>query len=210
MDSGAFTELKDHHRYRHSPAEYAAQINRWAGNGRLLAAVAQDYMCESFILDKTGLTIADHQRLTVERYDELIRHVESAYVMPVLQGYAPADYVRHLRQYGARLALGAWVGVGSVCKRNRRPKEIEHVLVAIKDERPDLQLHGFGIKTTALKSQLVNDLLATVDSLAWSSAARWTKGEESPNDHRVAQKFAEKIAGQAATRDPFNYRMDID
>lgn len=86
MDSGAFTEIKNHGRYRHSPAEYAERIERWAANGLLLAAIGQDYMCEWFILQITGLTVADHQRLTIERYDELIEHVHSAYVMPVLQG----------------------------------------------------------------------------------------------------------------------------
>src|SRR5215470_6413422 len=62
MDSGAFTEILKYGKYRHSVEEYAAEVKRWRGNGELLAAVSQDYMCEPFILAKTGLTVEDHQR----------------------------------------------------------------------------------------------------------------------------------------------------
>ncbi|MCC6489103.1 MAG: hypothetical protein IT364_16510 [Candidatus Hydrogenedentes bacterium] len=42
------------------------------------------------MLARTGLTIADHQRLTIERYDELLTHDRGGvYIMPVPQGYAP-------------------------------------------------------------------------------------------------------------------------
>ncbi len=71
LDSGAFTELSTHGRFRDDVATYAAEIERWSRNGVLLAAVAQDYMCEPFIVAKTGLSIAEHQRLTVERFAEL-------------------------------------------------------------------------------------------------------------------------------------------
>lgn len=143
MDSGAFSTINAHGGYPYPVEEYAAHINRWKNCGRLLAAVAQDYMCEPAMIEKTGLTIADHQRLTIVRYDALLPLVTGVYIMPVLQGYSPEDYVSHIRQYGDRLAVGAWVGVGSVCKRNGDPRSIEDVLLAIKEERPDLRLHGF-------------------------------------------------------------------
>lgn len=218
LDSSAFTELKNHGCYRHSPAEYAAQIRRWRRCGDLLTACSQDYMCEPFILAKTGLTIDDHQRLTIERYDKIRAALRSrrpvrrrgvprprpyriaprrlhrrprTYLMPVIQGYAPADYVAHIRRYGDRLALGAWVGVGSVCKRNGDPKAIENVLLAITMERPDLRLHGFGLKQTALTSPIVHGLLATCDSLAWSFAARY-EGRNA-NDWREARAYLDKV-----------------
>ncbi|HYF16298.1 MAG TPA: hypothetical protein VEA40_00415, partial [Ramlibacter sp.] len=173
MDSGAFTTINTHGGYPHPVSEYAAQIRRWAGNGNLLAAVAQDYMCEPFMLKKTGMTVEQHQQLTVDRYDALVADdVAGVYIMPVLQGYEPQDYVRHIRLYAGRLAQGAWVGVGSVCKRNASPQSVEAVLLAIHRERPDLRLHGFGLKTTALRSALVHDLLHTADSMAWSFHAR--------------------------------------
>jgi hypothetical protein len=94
LDSGAFTGLSRFGRYRHEVEEYAAEIKRWSACGRLLAAVSQDYMCEPFILEKTGLSVAEHQRLTIERYDALLPLVSvSVYLMPVLQGYRVSDYL---------------------------------------------------------------------------------------------------------------------
>lgn len=191
MDSGAFTEITTHGRYRHSVEDYAEQIIRWKGNGNLLAAVSQDYMCEPFIVEKTGLSIAEHQRLTIERYDALVACVTGVYILPVLQGFAPQDYVSHIRQYGDRLAYGAWVGVGSICKRNGNIRAIEDVLLTIHAERPDLRLHGFGLKTTALSSGLVQELLETADSMAWSFAAR-IQGRNG-NDWREAKRWTENI-----------------
>lgn len=191
MDSGAFTEISTHGRYRTSEEEYATQIVRWKGNGNLLAAVSQDFMCEQFILDKTGLSIEDHQRMTIERYDNLLRCETGVYILPVLQGFAAQDYVRHIRMYGARLPQGAWVGVGSICKRNGDPRAIESVLLAIHDERPDLRLHGFGLKTTALASGIVDELLETADSMGWSYQGRMAGG--SGNDWRYAMKWKTRI-----------------
>src|SRR3954468_3510912 len=134
LDSGAFTELLRFGHYRHSVQAYADCIKRWKSCGNLLAAVSQDYMTEPFILEKTGLTVAEHQRLTIERYDELLACDTGVYILPVLQGYQPAEYVSHLHQYGDRLGAGMWVGVGSVCKRNSNPEQIEAILKAINRE----------------------------------------------------------------------------
>lgn len=194
MDSAAFTEISQHGHYRHDVASYAAEIRRWAtnGSGRLLAAVAQDWMCEPWIVAKTGLSVAEHQRLTVERYDALIaQDVAGVYVLPVLQGFDPADYVRHIAMYGDRLAPGAWVGVGSICKRNGNPRAIAAVLLAIKGARPDLRLHGFGLKTTALADPLVRAQLETADSMAWSFHAR--KNGRNANDWREAVRWVGEI-----------------
>ena len=187
MDSGAFTTIAKHGGYPEPVCVYAAHIRRWRQCGNLLAAVAQDYMCETDMLERTGLTVADHQRLTVERYDALLAEELGVYLMPVLQGYAPEDYLAHLRQYGERLAHGAWVGVGSVCKRNGSAMTIGAILWTIKQARPDLRLHGFGLKATALGSSLVVRLLHSADSMAWSYAAR--KQGRNQNDWREAKRW---------------------
>ena len=200
MDSGAFTTIMKHGGYPSSPAEYAGEIRRWKVNGRLLAAVSQDYMCEAHMLERTGLTIAEHQRLTIERYDALLAEDTGVYIMPVLQGYTPGDYVRHIEAYGSRLELGAWVGVGSICKRNGNPMAIWMVLSAIKDARPDLRLHGFGLKTTSLESPAIRELLETADSMAWSFAAR--RQGRNPNDWREAEAFVARIEAQKTRAQP--------
>ena len=193
LDSGAFRTIELHGGYPEPVEVYAALIRRFAGNGQLLAAVAQDYMCEAFMLARTGLTIADHQRLTIERYDALIAcDVAGVRIMPVLQGYAAADYVRHVAAYEGRLAPRAWVGVGSVCKRNSNPGAVLAVLLAIHQARPDLRLHAFGVKITALAWQLIRDLLFSADSMAWSFAARY-EGRDG-NDPAEAVAYAERVA----------------
>lgn len=197
MDSGAFTTVNKHGGYPDDAVAYALEADEWVRrvpNCRFV--VAQDYMCEPFVLKRTGLTVRDHQRLTIERYDTL-RAAWSALgnrgvpILPVLQGFAPHEYVEHVRAYGARLAPGAWVGVGSVCKRNGTPAAIVAVLSAIKAERPDLRLHGFGVKTTSLQHAAVRELLYSADSMAWSFAARW-EGRDA-NSPLEAAAFDAKI-----------------
>lgn len=191
LDSQAFMTILKFGGYPHPPEEYAAQIVRWKDNGNLLAAVSQDYMCEPDMLAITGLTATDHQRLTIERYDALLAADTGVYIMPVLQGYTPSEYVDHIRQYGDRLTPGMWVGVGSVCKRNGSPKRVLDVLIAIKTERPDLRLHGFGLKITALSKGTIRALLESSDSMAWSYAAR--KNNQDANCWRNADKFKRRI-----------------
>ena len=199
MDSGAFTEISTHGFYVTSHDEYAGDINRWYAKVRgLQAAVSQDWMCEDFILQKTGKSIPEHQRLTIESYDEVFMRVEKAYLMPVLQGYDPREYLHHLFMYGSRLRKGSWVGVGSLCKRNRRPSAISDILILLKRHRPDLKLHGFGIKTTSLQDELVSDSLWSCDSMAWSFAARMSGRDQ--NSPLEAIKFVEKISALPVQR----------
>lgn len=196
LDSGAFTRITS--KKGHLPVKkYAKEIKRWSTNGNLLAAVSQDYMCESFVLEITGLTIEDHQRLTIHRYKLLKREIDklecNTYLMPVLQGFTVNEYLNHLKQYGDTLKQGMWVGVGSVCKRNSSPAMIEAILLAIKKKRPDLQLHGFGIKKTALSSGLVNELLYSADSQAHSFGASGQRKYANASNPMYAKQYAEKL-----------------
>ncbi|KVH63124.1 hypothetical protein WS89_08905 [Burkholderia sp. MSMB1072] len=50
MDSGAFSTILTHGGYPEHVSKYAEHIKRWSTNGNLLAAVAQDYMCEAHML----------------------------------------------------------------------------------------------------------------------------------------------------------------
>lgn len=195
LDSGAFSEISTHGRYRDGPEVYAKAIRRWRSCGRLLAAVSQDFMCESHILKKTGLSVVDHQQFTIQRFDVLRALEVGAYVMPVIQGFRPSEYGSHLVSYGDRLLPGAWVGVGSVCKRNGSVGEIEEVLLTIHNRRPDLRLHGFGLKLTSLRSGLVRELLWSSDSMAWSWAAR-RQGRDA-NSWIEAAAFVASIDSQA-------------
>jgi hypothetical protein len=194
MDSGAFSELERFGKYRESPETYAKEVNRIVAlnPAGLQVIVSQDWMCEPFMLERTGLPIGEHQRLTIERYDVIRSMVPNVHVMPVLQGYKITDYCSHLQQYGNRLWPGMHVGVGSLCKRNGiKPDEIMAVVRSIKQLRPDLKLHGFGLKKTALREALIRDALYSADSMAWSWAARRRGGDA--NDWQEAKRFAERM-----------------
>ena len=198
LDSGAFTRITTGR--GHMPLkDYAQQIERWNQCGNLLAAVAQDWMCEPFVLDITGLTVQQHQTMTVNRYRDLRDLMQGTHLMPVIQGYAPKDYANHIQEYGEDLLNGMWVGVGSVCKRNGSPREVEAVLDAIQELRPDLRLHGFGIKLTALAYERVCEGFYSCDSMAWSFAAR--KKGRNPNDPKEALRYIKRLDNQPVQYD---------
>lgn len=154
--------------------------------------------------------VEDHQELTVLRYKWILECLRErkcdTYLMPVLQGYLPEEYIHCLDLYEKEglLPRGAYVGVGSVCKRNVNPETVVDVLGAIKRRRPDLQLHGFGIKITALRDPKVRALLKSADSMAWSVDARHTRNHirkkggdpslaPSPNDWRAAAAYVSRV-----------------
>jgi hypothetical protein len=199
LDSQAFRILELHGEHLLSPAAYAALARQISKLCTQVVVVTQDYMCEQYIFQKrfehTGVrfTVADHQRLTIARYDALHLHATGLAVMPVLQGYAPHEYVDHIRQYGRRLTAGQWVGVGSVCKRNGDPSAIRDVLYSIRKARPDLKLHGFGLKSTALAWGWIRDALWSADSMAWSLNAR--KNNRNANDWHEAEFYHQRING---------------
>jgi len=201
IDSQAFRVLELFGNHRLSPLAYALHAERIARLCGHVVLVAQDYMCEDYIfakrLEHTGVhfTVADHQRLTIARYDALHYHASTRNlsVMPVLQGYSPNEYLSHIAQYGSRLLPGMWVGVGSVCKRNGDPSAIRDVLYTISRARPDLRLHGFGVKRTALSSAIVRDYLYSADSMAWSFAAR--REGRNANSYHEAMAYDRIISG---------------
>lgn len=192
MDSGAFSQVSTNGDHTLTTDEYAGQIKRWSRCGILVAAAAQDYMCEDFILNKLGRSVREHQDMTLERYEALLKSMEKikcrTLIMPVLQGYEPAEYVSHLKSYQNLIEPYAWVGVGSVCKRNSNPESVGVVLDAIKQVRPDLRLHGFGIKKTCLQDSYIVDRLFSSDSMAWSFDARYTGKKAHDVNHAIQYK----------------------
>lgn len=192
LDSHAFNIIRLFGDYPDSPETYAGHVHRIAKLVPKITAVTQDYMCEPFMLAITKKTIPEHQALTIDRFDRIRAALDpDIYLMPVLQGYQPHEYVDHLRQYGSRIGVNSWVGVGSVCKRNGNPKKIFEIMYGIKRERPDIRLHGFGIKSTSVADPDVRRVLWSSDSMAWSLAAFHRGGDK--NDWREAERFRRQI-----------------
>ena len=190
MDSGAFSQVLTVGDHLLTAAEYASHIYRWSKCGILVRAVAQDYICIDTILEKLGRTVEEHQEMTIQSYLDLIKETEIP-IMPVLQGHEPEEYAAHLKSYGSLLEDHAWVGVGSIARKNSNPELVLNILNAIHEVRPDLRLHGFGIKKTCLQDSAIRDQLFSADSMAWNYAARYEN--RNPEDYKEALKFKNRI-----------------
>ncbi|WP_157249714.1 DUF7221 family queuine tRNA-ribosyltransferase-like protein [Nonomuraea typhae] len=171
LDSGGFTELALHGRWITPPTVYAEAVATYAETiGGLDFAAPQDWMCEPVMLERTGLSVAEHQERTVANYLLLRQIAPGLPFIPILQGWHLTDYLSCIDLYasaGVRLADLPRVGLGSICRR-QSTAEIAFI-VAILAGR-GLRLHGFGVKTGGLNQY--GKHLASADSLAWSYAAR--------------------------------------
>lgn len=175
IDSGGFTIVTRDGNYDAHPArQYADAVRRYRDEIGIDWAAIQDWMCEPFALARTGLTIEDHQRRTIDSYLELSSIAPDVAWLPVLQGWAITDYWRHVDMYLARgldLKIAHRVGIGSVCRR-QATGAAEHIVASLVAD--GIRLHLFGFKKVGLVNVVAavsaSDLSA--DSAAWSMNAR--------------------------------------
>lgn len=182
LDSGGFSVVTTHGRHLWTPEEYAAKVRRWRDEiGLLDWAAVQDWMCEEIALNRSGLTIEEHQRRTVQSWVDLRRIAPDLPWLPVIQGFTRDEYFRCVELYreaGTDLRDCGIVGIGSVCRREDT-KEAEQIVKELSDY--GIRLHGFGFKVDGVKR--VCDSLVSSDSLAWSFGAR-----QKANQQRKAMK----------------------
>lgn len=171
LDSGGFSELQIHGRWTVSAADYVERVRRYRDEiGGLQWAAIQDWMCEPFMIEKTGLSIREHQIRSVESLVTLRSMAPDLPWAPVLQGWTGGDYLDCAELYESRgfdLRDESIVGVGSVCRR-QHTINAARILMQLHDI--GLRLHGFGFKQQGLLQAA--DSLESADSLAWSYAAR--------------------------------------
>jgi hypothetical protein len=171
MDSGGFTEISMHGCWTTSVAQYVDEVRRIVERVGVPEWIApQDWMCEPIMLERTGKTIEEHQRLTVANLLELRKLAPALPIVPVLQGYSHASYLRCLAMYeaaGLDLRAEPIVGVGTMCRR-QGTEEAEAILRDLAGR--GLRVHAFGAKITGLRRYA--SALESSDSLAWSFNAR--------------------------------------
>ena len=172
LDSGGFSELHQNGSWDAVPAaQYAAEVQRAQREvGRLQWAAVQDWMCEEVVLNKTGLSVEEHQDRTITSLIELSHLAPDVPWAPVVQGWREDDYMRHIVAYAVRgidLTEFPVVGVGSICRRSGT-KEAEAIMRRIS--RQGIRVHAFGFKTLGLRR--CAPVIASSDSLAWSYTAR--------------------------------------
>jgi hypothetical protein len=186
LDSGAFTELGTQGRWTLEPAQYVTAVRRYRDEiGHLMWAAPQDWLCEPAVRAATGLGVREHQYRTVANLLELRRLAPELPIIPVLQGWTLADYLRCVELYlvaGIDLEAEPLVGLGSVCRR-QATGEIGRIVERLAGL--GLRLHGFGIKTLGLRRY--GRFLASADSLAWSLRGRHVK----PCRHQKEQRVSE-------------------
>jgi hypothetical protein len=216
LDSGGFSELQMYGEWRTTPREYVAAVRRYDEEiGNLGWAAPQDWMCEPIVISGghagpitfvgTKLSVAEHQRRTVDNFVELSNlwgDDDTNPFMPVLQGFERDDYLRCFDLYGhAGIDLKAYpvVCLGSVCRR-QNTQEIGDIITALLELDPGLPLHGFGVKKQGLGRY--GHLLTTADSLAWSYDARRSPRLEGCVGHKncancltYALRWRESIVG---------------
>lgn len=175
LDSRGFSELSQHGRWTITPHDYAAAARRYMQEiGNLQWAAIQDWMCEPWIIAKTGLSISEHQTRTIDSWFDLHEIAPDVPWIPIVQGWSARDYQRHVDEWvrrGVDLLKAPIVGVGTVCRRQRTH---EGVGIFRLLSWLGLRLHGFGAKISAMR--MARRYLSSGDSMAWSYTARREKG----------------------------------
>ena len=171
LDSGGFQELDLFGRWT-IPAKQYIEESRIAYNqiGGLDWIAIQDWMCEPRIREKTGKTVEEHQRRTIDSYLELSTLAPELPWIPILQGWVFWQYLRHVELYdiaGIDLRQFSTVGVGSVCRR-QGTQEASVIFKSLADE--GIRIHGFGVKKAGIIQSAEH--LVSADSAAWSYVAR--------------------------------------
>ncbi|MFF0448066.1 hypothetical protein ACFYT4_16930 [Streptomyces sp. NPDC004609] len=174
LDSGGFTEITKYGEWRTTPQQYVRQIRRYRDEvGQLAWASQQDPMCEDEALRMTGLSIDQHQDLTVTNFLSLRWLAPELPIIPVFQGWLRPHYVRCAEKFaaaGVDLTREPLVGVGSIC---RLPNTFTAGWILQDLHAMGLKLHAFGYKKTGLASSW--PYVASADSMAWSKAGRYER-----------------------------------
>jgi hypothetical protein len=183
LDSGGFSEIAKHGRWTSTPAQYVEAVEQYMDEvGGMEWAAQQDWMCEPHMIEKTGLSVREHQERTVANFLELRSLAPHLPIAPVLQGWELDDYPRAIELFesaGIDLRGEHVVGVGSVCRR-QATADIEDLFASLSGY--GLRMHGFGVKTAGVARY--GQHLASADSMAWCVAAGHNGGPLPGCDHQ--------------------------
>lgn len=212
LDSGGFSVILSEGGYPKGYERQHINVSRqlMQSAGLLEWAAIPDWMCEPAMLAKTGLTVGEHQRRTVAACVRYRKQAPDVPWIPVLQGWTLDDYLRCVRMYergGIDLTQERVVGLGSVCIRQGTDEAIDIVRTV---GALGIRLHGFGLKTRAMRRLDLLDGLVSADSMAWSIAARRQQHRECDCDHdgdcrnclRWAIRWRERVTGELAPEPP--------
>ncbi|MBN2569394.1 MAG: hypothetical protein JXB42_08190 [Deltaproteobacteria bacterium] len=171
LDSGAFSEIHNFGKWKTTPEEYAYKVQIFSEEiGNLEWASIQDWICTPLVLKKTGMSIEQHQRKTIESYCNLTQIAPQIKWIPILQGWDVGSYFAHARMYeaeGISLKNEKIVGVGSLAGR-QSSKLLPQLLSALQQK--EISIHAFGLSISGLIN--THPFIKSADSMAWSFIAR--------------------------------------
>jgi len=168
LDSGIGGMFKDNSSQRLSLEEYANIISLHEPP----IAWTYDYPCEPSIREKYCYTSSRAQDMTNDNTAILRDFYGLKNVMSVVQGWTLDDYLENIDKIKGAGLLTERLGIGSVCRRGQT-KEIVRIIKAVRNNIPRwVKLHGFGVKTSVLKTE-ARFLLDSVDSSAWGIERRY-------------------------------------
>jgi hypothetical protein len=207
LDSGAFTELYQHGRWRITDRQWAAEVRRYAEEiGHLTFVAGRDWLCAPPVLARTGRSIDHHLDATVASFLEL-RAELGPLVIPTVQGWELGDYDRCVAKYeaaGIDLTREPLVGVGSLAGSHRELLDIAEICGWL-GELGISRLHAWGVHSDKLTA--VTHRVISADSMFWSQ--RGTRrlpradcphgGKHEGNCLRFALDWREQVLRQLAT-----------
>ena len=171
LDSAGFVAAAVYGDYRWTVSDYLDLVASypwtwWA---------AMDYCCEPQIAADRPLRllrIAGTAHLLAECQKEARRR-GLPQPLPVLQGWT-ADEYKLCAQWLPLHQFPDLIGIGSVCRREVHGVDgILAILEALNEILPEhVQVHLFGVKSTALEQLAHHPRVASVDSMAWDFQAR--------------------------------------
>jgi hypothetical protein len=171
MDSGAFSEITINGKYTYTTDEYLHYVEMHQPG----LYFNMDFMCEPFVLEKTGGTVKEHQQKSIDNQIKIMDRMDhydiTGQFAGCIQGWELKDYIEHIDMLKAQGCITSKMGVGSVCRR-KNTGDIVNILQAVKEALPNVKLHGFGIKTQALQYPSICAALDSSDSMAWSFDGR--------------------------------------
>jgi len=180
IDSGGFYSSMLSGKYTKSDDEYLQFIEKVVPEYFAL----RDFPCEPQLLKKYNLTAKQNIQRTVDNHIALLDRIQNYCInsepVPVIQGWIKEDYLECIDTFKEQGLMSNYMAIGSVCRR-ASVSIIRDIIVSIRDNIPAwVQLHGFGVKLTALSDLAIWNALYSVDSGAWDYVARWKKlrGEE--------------------------------
>lgn len=209
LDSSGFVAMARYRGYGFTPESYIAGPCR-AHPWRWFAAMD---LCVEPEVAPGADDVLDRIAGTVNLYHRCRRAAEyhgiADRLLPVVQGWHVDDYLRCLDRLNLPSSI-PMIGVGSTCRRNKDAvRQVEEIVRRLGDalRGTPTRLHLFGVKSEAAAAVADSGIVATIDSQAYGTDARWkaVKAGISKTDAFVAdtmQGWAERQADLLETHRP--------